>query len=543
MDPCRPFAYRIPWLWIVAADIAGAVAMGTGVSRAIGGYPLAPHLAGTLSALALIGLGLILWGVSAWMLIARLRGPRQICLTDREISLSRSRWSSKVVAVPLDRITALRTAQIRDEPQMELIWPEGSATIGRWMFRDPTDFDRLLKLTRGRLAELGVPAEDWTAVESSRRRRPQFTIAWMMIAVTFVAMVLGTYSFVYGTYSWDVLLHLAITLAIVIGVPWLVTSAPPGAGIFALGFTVGAWLEWMAVFAGLSLGWLHLPVMGPARGWYPLTGLVWRVAGAFPSVAWLADGIMPYMIGGVGSGVLVGALALTIRRLTRRWRRSVPSFPLSSQDEVLMVAKPPKFVYFDLGKVIVDFNLEQMCRQMADVARVDATRVASALSDDDLQQRYEVGQVNQHQFYEAFCQAIGSWPDADALTRAGNEIFELNADIVPVIAQLCVAGYPLGILSNTCSSHWDYCWDRYWILRDLFSVYALSYRVGAAKPDARMFRAAADLAGTPPEEIFYLDDIADHIAGAQAAGFDAVQYTTTPALVAELRRRGVGFNY
>ena len=64
-----------------------------------------------------------------------------------------------------------------------------------------------------------------------------------------------------------------------------------------------------------------------------------------------------------------------------------------------------------------------------------------------------------------------------------------------------------------------------------------------AKPSAEIFRAAVELAGVRPEAIFYTDDYAEHIAGARAVGFDAVQYTSTPQLVADLRSRAVQFNY
>jgi len=205
--------------------------------------------------------------------------------------------------------------------------------------------------------------------------------------------------------------------------------------------------------------------------------------------------------------------------------------------------KPPKFVYFDLGKVIVNFDVDQMCRQMAAVANVDPQRVASALFDTDLQSRYELGQLNQEQFHEAFCRATGGQADCDALAAAANEIFELNASILPVIAQLHAAGFRLGILSNTCQSHWEYCRRRYRILEELFSVHVLSYRIGAAKPDTRIFRAAAELAGVRPNAILYIDDMPGHIAGAKTVDLDAVQYTTTPVLVRDLWRRGVRFNY
>jgi HAD superfamily hydrolase (TIGR01509 family) len=71
----------------------------------------------------------------------------------------------------------------------------------------------------------------------------------------------------------------------------------------------------------------------------------------------------------------------------------------------------------------------------------------------------------------------------------------------------------------------------------------LSYRLRACKPDAAIFRAAAEMAGCRPAEIFYTDDMPGHIAGARAVGFDAVQFTSARELAAELRERGVRFNY
>ncbi len=203
----------------------------------------------------------------------------------------------------------------------------------------------------------------------------------------------------------------------------------------------------------------------------------------------------------------------------------------------------PKFLYFDLGKVLVDFDVDQMFRQIGQVAGVDPARVEEVVFEDGLQGQYETGKISGPEFYEAFCQRTGTRPDYDALRRAGSEIFELNLSILPVLTQLYHARYRLGILSNTCESHWEHCARRYRILSGLFTVRALSYQIGAAKPDAAIFHRAAQLAGTAPKEIFYVDDYADHVAGAREVGFDAVQYTSTPELVVHLRGRGIRFNY
>jgi len=204
---------------------------------------------------------------------------------------------------------------------------------------------------------------------------------------------------------------------------------------------------------------------------------------------------------------------------------------------------PPRFLYFDLGKVLIEFDTPRMIGQVAELCGVEPEDVIRAVVDSGLQRRYELGELSSREFYEEFCRQIGRRPAYDALALAASDIFGLNLPMVPVVAQLAQAGHRLGILSNTCENHWEYCTRRFAIVADTFQVAVLSYRVGALKPDPRIYRAAAKAADCGPEEIFFVDDTPGHVEGARAAGFDAVVYTTAPALVAELRGRGLRFNY
>ena len=206
-----------------------------------------------------------------------------------------------------------------------------------------------------------------------------------------------------------------------------------------------------------------------------------------------------------------------------------------------MISSP--FLYFDLGNVLVTFSTERMFRQMGDVAGIKPAVVKAVVVEAGLQRKLESGEITSRQFHDTFCERTGAQVDYDTLVEAGSDIFELNLSMLPVVTSLQQGGYRLGVLSNTCEHHWEHCTRRFRIVGEMFSVHALSCRIGAMKPDAAVFRAAAELAGCAAEEIFFVDDLAQHVAGAQAAGFDAVQYTTTAALVAELRRRGVEFNY
>jgi HAD superfamily hydrolase (TIGR01509 family) len=203
----------------------------------------------------------------------------------------------------------------------------------------------------------------------------------------------------------------------------------------------------------------------------------------------------------------------------------------------------PKFFYFDLGKVLVDFDAQHMCRRMAAVAGVEPEQVKGIVFDSGLQSRLERGALTSREFYDEFCRRIGARPSYQDLTAAAADIFALRPAMLPIVAQMRQAGYRLGILSNTSELHWEHCLRRYCLLGAAFDVYALSYRIGRCKPEPEIFRAAAGLAGVAPGEVFFTDDLPGHVEGARAAGFDAVLYTSTAELAATLRARGVRFNY
>ncbi len=157
--------------------------------------------------------------------------------------------------------------------------------------------------------------------------------------------------------------------------------------------------------------------------------------------------------------------------------------------------------------------------------------------------KFETGELDDQQFYETFCRATDSRPDPAAFHRANSEIFTLNGSLLPLVGHLEDSGIPLGILSNTCPSHWRVVADgRYGIIPRAFKAIVLSYEVKSLKPDPKIYQRAIELAGVPAEKIFYVDDVPGHVEGARCAGIDAVQYITTDALVQELVKRGVRCN-
>lgn len=208
----------------------------------------------------------------------------------------------------------------------------------------------------------------------------------------------------------------------------------------------------------------------------------------------------------------------------------------------------PKFFYFDLGNVLLTFDHHTACVQLSSLVNLRAARIWEILFAGRLQSRYERGAISSREVYEAFCRGSleqgGHRPGYDEFHRANSDIFQLHLPLMPIVVQLHVAGYPLGILSNTCEAHWNHIFHcRFPALRQLFGVAVLSYQEQISKPDQGIYAAAVEQAGTAARDVFFVDDREENVRGAAQAGLDAVRFHTPQQLARDLRARGVRFNY
>lgn len=195
------------------------------------------------------------------------------------------------------------------------------------------------------------------------------------------------------------------------------------------------------------------------------------------------------------------------------------------------------FVFFDLGNVLVKFDHQIAVDQLAELADRPAEAVRHAVFDNDLQNRYEAGQIDS----QAFCQAINhcletGLEDRDIL-EAISAIFTLNRAILPVLEQLRAQGLPLGLLSNTCPAHWQWILRQGWpVPGDWFEPRILSYEVQAMKPDANIYAVCEKLTGRQPAELFFIDDRPENVEGARRRGWEAHCYESTQDLLSHLQQ-------
>ena len=96
----------------------------------------------------------------------------------------------------------------------------------------------------------------------------------------------------------------------------------------------------------------------------------------------------------------------------------------------------------------------------------------------------------------------------------------------------------LGALNNEARETNEYRFTHFG-LRQLFQIALSSCYLGLRKPEAAIYRRALDILGKPAERILFIDDRAENVAGATAAGMKSIRFEGADALLLELERLGV----
>ena len=201
-----------------------------------------------------------------------------------------------------------------------------------------------------------------------------------------------------------------------------------------------------------------------------------------------------------------------------------------------------RFIYFDLGNVIVHFSHARSRDQMAQLAGIEPEIVERVVFQDGLQNRYESGEINSEQFAAEFNRLTSARTCTDQLVAAASDIFWLNRPLLPVLAALRWASFPIGILSNTCPAHWQDVLTKSVVLPDYFCQTVLSYEKKCMKPGAQIYRQAIAATGLAPEQIFFTDDRPENVRAAADCGIDAYQFESVPDLIGQLVARGIPLN-
>jgi glucose-1-phosphatase len=196
-----------------------------------------------------------------------------------------------------------------------------------------------------------------------------------------------------------------------------------------------------------------------------------------------------------------------------------------------------KTILFDLGNVIIPFDVKRAYARMAELCGCKAEEVAARIRATGLVGPFEKGEIEAEPFVRELSAALKLEITHQAFCDWWNGVFLSEPLVSEGLLEDLASRHRLVALSNTNPIHFAMLKEAYPLLRH-FDGYVLSYEVGAAKPEAKIYEEAIARAQCRPEECFFTDDMAVNVEAARAHGMDAVQFLSAEQLERELRARG-----
>jgi putative hydrolase of the HAD superfamily len=109
---------------------------------------------------------------------------------------------------------------------------------------------------------------------------------------------------------------------------------------------------------------------------------------------------------------------------------------------------------------------------------------------------------------------------------------EVDLDVLALVRQVRGAGHPVVLVADA-TTRLEFDLVRLGLHEELDAVVS-SARVGATKPDRRIFAAATAAATVPAGRCLFVDDTEGHVRGAEAAGLGAHHYVDAADLAGAL---------
>lgn len=181
----------------------------------------------------------------------------------------------------------------------------------------------------------------------------------------------------------------------------------------------------------------------------------------------------------------------------------------------------PKAVLLDLGGVVLGINVAQVFQTWAARAGVTADYIEHKWVMDEAYELHETGDIDFAEYARRQARQLAvDMPLSD--WQAGwdtiwTEPYAQVVSLLPDIAQR----YELYAFSNTNAVHATSFLNKYPNALAHFNSLFLSHEIGARKPHPQAFKHVCNLIDTKPQDVLFIDDNAENISGALAAGLDA----------------------
>ncbi|MBN1255957.1 MAG: HAD family phosphatase [Deltaproteobacteria bacterium] len=180
-----------------------------------------------------------------------------------------------------------------------------------------------------------------------------------------------------------------------------------------------------------------------------------------------------------------------------------------------------KAIIFDWGGVLIDSPAQGMLDLFAQEFGVTPEAVNNAYRP--FGERFQKGQIEEHDLWEGLCAALGVEKPYKPLLweHVFEQVYAPNEEMFSLASTLKDWGYKVGLLSNTESPTVRFFHQQGYTM---FDVAVFSCEEGTAKPERRIYQIALERLGAKPTEVVFIDDRVDFIEGAQKLGMHTIRF-------------------
>lgn len=195
-------------------------------------------------------------------------------------------------------------------------------------------------------------------------------------------------------------------------------------------------------------------------------------------------------------------------------------------------------IVFDLGNVLLPFSYTKPIEEFNQLKPGLGNKFAELYKENyHVHRSFESGAISRKEFLSIMLSWLDNIISEEEFCRAYSNIFTLNENVIELLPKL-KKEYNLCLLSNTNEIHEEYGYIHLPFFKNFDRLF-LSHKVGAVKPEEKIYRTVEDFTKKPSNEHLFIDDILEYVEGAKKCGWDGIQFTNYEKLVSDFRSRGV----
>ncbi len=195
-------------------------------------------------------------------------------------------------------------------------------------------------------------------------------------------------------------------------------------------------------------------------------------------------------------------------------------------------------IVFDLGNVLLPFDYNILIKKLDSVKEGSGKHfVDTYFANYEFHRDFERGKISEEKFIERMLEILDHSIDGETFCNYFSSVFKQNKEVTALLPVL-KKNYKLILLSNTNSIHEKYGWEYYDFLK-YFNDLILSHKIGAVKPEEKIYRVVEKSSGSPAEEHIFVDDIEEYVNAAKSFGWDSIHFKGYNSLVRDFRFRGI----